>query len=167
MAFDLITRAWQSIWSAETSIEKTKREERVQCIMRDLEGFRNDLSNMRTAFQDGGSIDVEKLQSFRISTPEEKIPYPTGKNVVTYRLPDCMGAMVFRNVCVAVPGEIGSFGWHVHPDGNESVYHLTGGGKTGKRDLAPFSFSHFPAGKLHNYDMDPGAEILVIIEPVN
>lgn len=118
------------------------------------------LQQMHREFSVGGTITWEQLQEYKVATAENPIGYPTGKNCLSFRLPDVNGAMVFRTVCIAPPGETGSFGWHGHPSSYEMNVQIHGEGRHNGEDLPPYSVTLFPPGMKHDYELPPGGSLL-------
>lgn len=124
------------------------------------------IEEMERAFSQGGPITWEQLATYEVSTSERPIPYPTGKNCMSYRLPNQGPKMVFYTVCVAAPGEMGSFGWHWHPKTRETNTQLVGEAIHDNMALPPFSVSTFAPGTRHDYHLPPLGSLLTVFEKV-
>lgn len=122
---------------------------------------------MERNFAKGGAITWEQISTYQISTDEQPIGYPTGFNCMSYRLPDQDGKMMFYTICVAPPGEKGSFGWHWHPKTKETNIQLVGTATHNASELPPFSVTIFKAGTRHDYILPPGGSLITIFEKLS
>lgn len=143
-----------------TSVQK------YEALVKTIAEANSGLDVMRQAFTEGGTITEEELRTYEISTPDNLIPYPTGKYVIAYRLPDIGGCLRFHCVCVAPEGKKGEFEWHRHPRLRETVKQITLNGYSDGKKKPPMAVTVFGAGDWHNYLLDPNASIDVIFERI-
>jgi len=122
------------------------------------------IEEMELSFSKGGAITWEQLGTYEISTGERSIPYPTGKDCMSYRLPDQDGKRVFYTVCVSNAGQYGQFGWHWHPKSKEINIQLVGIAKHNGELLAPFSVTVFEPGTKHDYILPSGGALITYFE---
>ena len=138
----------------------------VQELKKQYSDIYSAIESMEKCFSEGGPITWEQLLTYEVSTAENPIGYPTGKNCISFRLQDIGGKMVFFTTCVAPPGEEGSFGWHWHPKTSETNTQLTGTAKHGGKKLPPFSVSVFAPGTPHDYILPPNGSLITVFEKV-
>jgi len=138
----------------------------LDAIRAQYAGLTAAIEEMESAFSFGGSITWEQLATYKFSTSDCPIGYPTGKHCVSYRLPDQEGKMVFYTVCVAPPGEMGAFGWHWHPKTRETNTQLVGTAKHNGQGQPPFSVTTFGPGARHDYHLPPNGSLITVFEKV-
>lgn len=141
-------------------------EEKRRLLREEVAAWEKDFESMHGAFSQGGIVTWEQLATYRISTPDKPVGYPTGKNCLSFRLPDLEGRMIFYTVCVAPEGEVGCFGWHHHPKTNETNIQLEGTAEHDGKPHPPFSVTVFPAGTPHDYILQPGGSLITVFEKV-
>jgi hypothetical protein len=112
---------------------------------------------MQHSFEDGGVINFDEMLEFEISTGDNPIPYPTGRNCVAYRLPAPEGEIHFIGVMSPSNGEIAEYGFHRHDDCVETCIQIVGTAHTKKakgveaRVARPFCTTVFQPGEIHDY----------------
>lgn len=131
-----------------------------------IEKIKAVVDEMELSFSKGGPVTWDQIGQYAISSPEKPIPYPTGNNCISYRLPDQDGKRVFYTVCVAPEGEFGSFGWHWHPKSREINTQLVGTAKHNGVEYPPFSITTFEPGTKHDYILPPGGSLLTHFEKI-
>jgi quercetin dioxygenase-like cupin family protein len=157
---DTIKKYFLAIPNHKDLAEKRKK------LVEEVRAWEQDFSVVHNSFANGGVVTWAQMASYQVSMPNRPIGYPTGKNCLTFRLPDHDKAMVFYTVCVAPKGEKGSFGWHKHPKCSETNIQLEGTAEHNGEVLPPFSVTVFPAGTEHDYILKPGGSLLTIFEKV-
>lgn len=161
-----LKRAIASLLGGESEDVAANRRARYKQIIEDLDEMREEFKDLRATFVEGGPVSLEAMRAYAVSEPGELIGYPTGKHVISYRLPDLAdGSMIFKVVCAAPKGKLGSFGVHWHPAAIETCIQWRGRGRTAERDLPPLSVTTFLPDERHDYFLAPAAELLVIFRP--
>lgn len=141
------------------SIDASRLEEKRRQLEQEVDAWEKGHEKMHKSFSYGGIITYEQLDSYKVSTKEKPIGYPTGKNCITFRLPNIGSVILMYTVCVAPKGERGRFGLHGH-DCIENNLQLEGNGECKGVICPPFTMVVFDPFEDHDYLLDPGASCL-------